>query len=68
MVAEGIERGEFRPVDVGAVVYAIDGLLDSMYYVFPKMTGEKSALDNPVLARELRAFIINGLRNPETEE
>lgn len=65
VIDEGIANGEFRAMDPGAVAYAIDGLLDSMYYVFPKMTGEKSALDDPVLAREVHDFIINGLRNPD---
>jgi hypothetical protein len=68
VIEEGIESGEFRRMDPPTMVYVLDGLLDSMYYVFPKMTGEKSALDNPVLARELRAFIIHGLRNPDRTE
>jgi len=65
VVEEGVASGEFRAMDSNTAVYVIDGLLDSMYYVYPKMTGQKSALDNPVLAREVRAFIINGLRNPD---
>lgn len=64
VIDEGIASGELRPMDSPTMASILDGLLDSMYYVRPDMTGEKSALDNPTLARELRAFIINGLRNP----
>lgn len=65
VIDEGMASGEFRAMDPEAAVYVIDGLLDSMYYVYPKMTGEKSALDDPVLAREVHDFIINGLRSPD---
>ena len=64
VIDEGVARGELRPVDSPTMVSIIDGLLDSMYYVRPDLTGEEGALDNPTLARELRAFIISGLRNP----
>jgi len=33
-----------------------------MYYVFPQLTEEPSAFENETLSRELRAFILNGLR------
>ncbi len=65
VIVEGIESGELRPMDPPTVVWIIDGLLDAMYYVYPEMLGEASALENKTLSRELRAFILNGLRNPD---
>lgn len=62
VVAEGIRKGELREMDPPSIVWIIDGLLDSMYYVFPQLTGEPSAFENETLSRELRAFILNGLR------
>ena len=67
VIAEGIRRGELREMDPPTIVWIIDGLLDSMYYVFPELTNEPSAFDNKTLSRELRAFILNGLRNPRRE-
>ena len=68
VIEEGIESGELRPMDPSTIVWIVDGLLDAMYYVYPEMTGEPGALENPTLSRELRAFILNGLRNPDYEE
>ena len=67
VLEEGIERGEIRPMDTKTMVWIIDALLDGLYYVFPKMTGEKGAFEDPLLAKELRAFIIEGIKNHETE-
>lgn len=67
LLAEGVETGELRPMDPPTMAWVIDGLLDAMYYVYPEMTGEASALENETLSRELRAFILNGLRNPDYE-
>jgi AcrR family transcriptional regulator len=67
VLEEGVARGEFRPMDSRTMVWIIDSLLDSLYYVFPKMTGEKSALEDPVLARELRTCIIEGIRNHDSD-
>ncbi len=67
VIEEGIETGELRPMDPPTVVWIIDGLLDAMYYVYPEMTGRPGALEDPTLSRELRAFILNGLKNPEYE-
>ena len=65
VLAEGVTSGELRPLDPPTLVWIIDSLLDAMYYMFPQMTGRPSALVDPVLASELRAFIINGIRNPD---
>lgn len=67
VLEEGVARGEFRPMETRTMVWIVDALLDSLYYVFPKMTGEKSALEDPVLARELRTFIIEGIRNHDSD-
>ncbi|MBK9304246.1 MAG: TetR/AcrR family transcriptional regulator [bacterium] len=65
VLAEGVASGELRPLDPATLVWIIDSLLDSMYYMFPQMTGRPSAFEDPVLASELRAFIIHGIRNPD---
>ncbi len=62
VVEEGIRKGELREMDPPTIVWIIGGLLDSMYYVFPELTEEPSAFENETLSRELRAFILNGLR------
>ncbi|MBU0741115.1 TetR/AcrR family transcriptional regulator [bacterium] len=67
VVAEGIRRGELREMDPPTIVWIIGGLLDSMYYVFPELTSEPSAFENETLSRELRAFILNGIRNLQHE-
>ena len=67
VLEEGIARGEIRPMDTKTMVWIIDALLDSIYYVFPQMTGEPSALENRLLAAEVRKFIIAGIRNHDHE-
>jgi len=65
VVVEGIRAEELREMDPPTVVWIIGGLLDSMYYVFPQLTSEPGAFENKTLSRELRAFILNGIRNPD---
>ncbi len=66
IIADGVAGGEFRPVDPGAAAWIVDALLDSLYYILPGCYGERGAGDDPVLAAEARAFIINGLRARES--
>ncbi len=67
VIVEGIRKDELREMDPPTIVWIIGGLLDSMYYVFPELTNEPSAFENETLSRELRAFILNGIRNPQHE-
>jgi AcrR family transcriptional regulator len=62
VIVDGIRKGELREMDPPTIVWIIGGLLDSMYYVFPELTEEPSAFENETLSRELRAFILSGLR------
>ena len=68
IIGEGVSRNELRPADPRIMARIVDGLLDAMYYVYPDLTGEKSALENRALARELRAFILDGLRSPDAPQ
>jgi AcrR family transcriptional regulator len=61
LLRDGIAAGEFRPVDPHAAMWIVLGLLDTMYLLMPAVMNVPGPLDDPVLAREVRQFIVRGL-------
>ncbi|MBU0509154.1 TetR/AcrR family transcriptional regulator [bacterium] len=60
----GIQRGEFRPVNPEIETEMIYTFLDTTSFLVPRITGQPGPLEEPALAAEVKAFILNGLRNP----
>ena len=65
---EGVETGEFRPLDSDSVTWMIYSMLDSMYYLLPEYFMYKSALNDPVLACEIRDFIVQAIIRKEPDD
>jgi len=61
LLRDGIAVGEFRPVDPHAAMWIVLGLLDTMYLLMPTIMNVPGPLDDPVLAKEVRQFIVRGL-------
>lgn len=61
ILRQGVRSGEFRKLDPEATVWIVYTLLDSMHFLMPVWSGLPGPLDDPKLARQLRAFIFNGL-------
>jgi len=61
ILQDGIDTGQFRKLDPDAVLWMIYALLDSMYILFPIMTGQPGAGENPELAKEVKQFILHGI-------
>jgi AcrR family transcriptional regulator len=62
IIEHGMKRGEFRRVDPERLAWIVGLLLDCMHYVIPQQYGLPGAADDPATARELREFILHGLR------
>lgn len=65
MIQQGIDSGEFRPMDPEYVAWIIGILLDDVYIVLPEFFKLPGAQKDRLLAREVRDFILNGLRAVE---
>jgi len=61
ILQDGVKTQQFRNLNPDAVLWMIYAILDSMYVLVPLMTGETGAGDNPVLAREVKQFILKGI-------
>lgn len=61
VIEEGIERGEFRPLDSEAATWMIFSLLDSMYYLLPEYMAQPGAFEDSSLASSVRDFIRHAL-------
>lgn len=61
ILQEGMEAGQFRPLDPRAAMWVVLGLLDTVYFLIPSVMGEPGALDDETLAQEVHRFILGGL-------
>ena len=61
ILQDGIDARQFRSLDPDTVLWMIYALLDSMYILYPIMTGQPGAGEDPNLAKEVRQFILKGI-------
>jgi AcrR family transcriptional regulator len=61
ILTAGQASGLFRTMDTGKAILLIFALLDSVYLLFPVITGIPGAIDDPELAAETKDFILRGL-------
>lgn len=61
ILQDGVESGHFRRFDPDAVLWMIYALLDSMWLMVPMLTNKPGAGDDPMLAKEVKKFILNGV-------
>jgi AcrR family transcriptional regulator len=61
ILRDGVAAGQFRPLDPRAAMWVMFGVLDTMYLLMPRVLNAPGPLDDPVLARETKQFIIRGL-------
>ena len=61
IISDGVTDGTFRRMDPKTIVWVVNALLDSVYYILPQMFGLRGAFEDKKLAAETRAFIINGV-------
>jgi AcrR family transcriptional regulator len=61
ILRDGVEAGQFRSLDPRAAMWVVFGLLDTVYLLMPRVMNAPGPLEDPVLARETKQFIIRGL-------
>jgi hypothetical protein len=61
IIQEGVAVGQFKPLDSKAAIWLVFGLLDTVYLLMPRVMDAPGPLDDPVLAKETRRFIVRGL-------
>ena len=60
VIHDGVDAGQFRRLDPDAVVWMIYAVLDSMYLLYPLLTGTQSADECARLGEEVKQFILKG--------
>ncbi len=61
LLQEGVERGEFRKFNPESVTWIIFSLLDCVFLMLPDMFKQENVIEELDLAREVKAFVLNGL-------
>ncbi|KPJ92409.1 MAG: hypothetical protein AMS18_07450 [Gemmatimonas sp. SG8_17] len=61
ILRDGMAAGQFRSVDPHAAMWVVLGLLDTVYLLMPRVMSEPGPLEDPVLAQEVKDFIVHGL-------
>jgi AcrR family transcriptional regulator len=61
ILRDGVAAGQFRPLDPRAAMWVMFGVLDTMYLLMPQVMNAPGPLDDPVLAKETKLFIVRGL-------
>lgn len=61
ILREGVGAGQFRPLDPRAAMWVMFAVLDTMYLLMPRVMNAPGPLDDPVLASEIKQFIVRGL-------
>jgi AcrR family transcriptional regulator len=61
ILRDGVAAGQFRPLDPRAAMWVMFGVLDTMYLLMPRVMDAPGPLDDPILARETKLFIVRGL-------
>lgn len=61
ILRDGVAAGQFRRLDPRAAMWVMFSILDTVYLLMPRVMNAPGPLEDPVLARETRQFIIRGL-------
>jgi len=61
LIQEGVDAGEFRPMDARIAAWLVGIMLDDVYLVLPELFKLPGALEDSKLAGEARSFILSGL-------
>jgi AcrR family transcriptional regulator len=61
ILRDGVAAGQFRPLDPRAAMWVMFGLLDTVYLLTPRVMDAPGPLEDPVLADEVKQFIVRGL-------
>jgi AcrR family transcriptional regulator len=62
ILQRGIEAGHFRASDPQLMLWVIFGMLDLFFVLAPRIAGEPGPLENPMLAAEVKEFVLGGVR------
>jgi AcrR family transcriptional regulator len=62
ILRKGIEAGHFRTSDPQLMLWVIFGMLDLFFVLAPRIAAEPGPLENPVLAAEIKEFVLGGVR------
>ncbi|UCG87145.1 MAG: TetR/AcrR family transcriptional regulator [Gemmatimonadota bacterium] len=61
ILRDGMAAGQFRRLDPRAAMWVVFGILDSAYLLMPRVMNAPGPLEDPVLAAEMKQFIVRGL-------
>ncbi len=61
ILEEGVATGQFRPLDRQAALWVVFGILDTGYLLTPAIMNAPGPLEDPVMAEEIKQFIVRGL-------
>ncbi len=61
ILRDGVDAGQFRPLDPRAAMWVVFGLLDTVYLLMPRVMNMPGPLEDATLAREVQQFIVRGL-------
>jgi AcrR family transcriptional regulator len=61
ILRDGVAAGQFRPLNPRAAMWVMFGVLDTVYFLMPRVMNAPGPLEDPVLAEETKQFIVRGL-------
>lgn len=61
ILREGVAAGRFRQLDPRAALWVVFSILDTVYLLMPTVMDTPGPLEDPVLAEEMKQFIVRGL-------
>jgi AcrR family transcriptional regulator len=68
ILRDGMANGRFRDLEPQVSLWVVFGLLDTFYMIVPRVMEAPGPLEDPVLAEEIKEFIVRGLRGSGSEE
>ncbi|MEJ2236666.1 MAG: TetR/AcrR family transcriptional regulator [Gemmatimonadales bacterium] len=61
ILRDGVAAGQFRPLNPRAAMWVMFGVLDTVYFLMPRVMNAPGPLEDPVLAEETKQFVVRGL-------
>ncbi|NIM52955.1 MAG: TetR family transcriptional regulator [Gemmatimonadales bacterium] len=61
ILRDGMAAGQFRRLDPRAAMWVVFGILDTVYLLMPRVMNAPGPLEDPVLAEEMKQFVVRGL-------
>jgi AcrR family transcriptional regulator len=61
ILRDGVAAGRFRRLDPRAALWVVFSILDTVYLLMPTVMNAPGPLEDPVLAEEMKQFIVRGL-------